>query len=47
MKKLVLLQTVATDNRKFFFDTLKDNPGDDFLLYAGDCYFTIRQVNDG
>ncbi|WP_439128206.1 glycosyltransferase family 4 protein [Polaribacter sp.] len=39
MKKLIILQSITPDYRKLFFETIKKNLGDKFILYSGDSYF--------
>ncbi len=39
MRKLTILQTIAPDYRKIFFQTIKKELNDNFELYGGDSYF--------
>lgn len=46
MKKLIIIQTVAPDYRKSFFNEIKDHLGEDFELYSGRSYFEESVVTD-
>ena len=46
MKKLVIIQTVAPDYRKAFFNEIRHRLNDDFELYSGESYFEKSVVTD-
>tara|TARA_R110002072_G_scaffold96968_8_gene213102 strand:+ start:1281 stop:2348 length:1068 start_codon:yes stop_codon:yes gene_type:complete len=46
MRKLIILQTITPDYRKIFFQTIKDELGENFELYGGDNYFETSIKDD-